>query len=532
MKVKVCQPLYSRDYTRSEELFAHYLQMLDECDDSLDIIVLPESCDVPAFADSYETSLDSINKYRDVILKKASATAKRCNAIVFVNVHYQTDTGLRNTTVMFGRGGEELFHYYKQHLTPGETSKYYLDTDYTYEYEEPYYFDYEGVRYGFLICYDFYFYEIFAAMARKNIDVIIGCSHQRTDTHATLEMINKFCSYHTNAYLLRSSVSFGEDCPVAGCSCVIAPDGTVISDLKSKVGSTIVDIDPKSKYFKPAGYGGDVIAHYEYIERGRRPWKYRPSGSAIVRHDEIMPYPRTCAHRGFSAAEPENTLPAFGAAIALGADEIEFDVRATKDGVLVALHDPVLERVSNGNGRVEDYTYEQLLKLDFGAKHGDKYAGLKIATFEEVLKKFACHTVMNIHVKLWDEDAENPMYEEIIGLVKKYDCEKYCYFMTVSHAAHAKLIELAPNIKRCLGGCGNWSLVDDAIEVKAHKVQLCKPCVSKEMVDKAHAHGIKCNVFWSDTPEETEAFLDMGVDCILTNNYLVISRVVEKYKNN
>ena len=68
MKAKVCQPLYSRDYSRSDELFAHYVQMLDECDESLDLIVLPESCDVPAFADSYETNVASINKYRDVSL--------------------------------------------------------------------------------------------------------------------------------------------------------------------------------------------------------------------------------------------------------------------------------------------------------------------------------------------------------------------------------------------------------------------------------------------------------------------------------
>ena len=58
-------------------------------------------------------------------------------------------------------------------------------------------------RYGFLVCYDYYFYEAFANMARQKMDVIIGCSHQRTDKHSALEIINRFLSYNTNSYLIR-----------------------------------------------------------------------------------------------------------------------------------------------------------------------------------------------------------------------------------------------------------------------------------------------------------------------------------------
>ena len=48
------------------------------------------------------------------------------------------------------------------------------------------------------------------------------------------------------------------------------------------------------------------------------------------------------------------------------------------------------------------------------------------------------------------------------------------------------------------------------------------------MIDKAHANGIKCNVFWSDDQEETKKFLEMGIDCILTNDYNLISQVVKR----
>ena len=112
---------------------------------------------------------------------------------------------------------------------------------------------------------------------------------------------------------------------------VVAPTGEVLLNMHSRIGLATVDIDPKNKYYKPAGFGNPPSAHYEYIEKGRRPWKYRPAGSAIVRHDEIMPYPRVCAHRGFNTVAPENSLPAFGAAVAMGAEEIEFDLWFTKE---------------------------------------------------------------------------------------------------------------------------------------------------------------------------------------------------------
>ena len=73
-----------------------------------------------------------------------------------------------------------------------------------------------------------------------------------------------------------------------------------------------------------------------------------------------------------------------------------------------------------------------------------------------------------------------------------------------------------------------WEIVDRAIRLGCQKVQLFKPYFNQEMIDKAHAHGIRCNVFWSDDPEEAKRFLDMGIDTILTNDYNLISQIVKK----
>ena len=302
-----------------------------------------------------------------------------------------------------------------------------------------------------MTCYDFYFYEGFAPLARQNIDIIIGCSHQRTDTHEALSIINRFLCYNTNAYLIRSSVSLGEESKICGCSSVIAPNGDVLVDLRSKIVLGICEIDPTKKYLKPAGFNGKEKSHYEYIEEGRRPWLYRNGGKAIVPFDDFMTYPRICAHRGFSALLPENSMPAFASAISLGAREIEFDLWVTRDGEIVSCHDPVLDRVSNGKGLISEKTYEELLSYDFGVKHSDNLKGLKIPTFEEILQKFAGHAIMNVHIKTTSDDYDEGAIKKIVALIKKYDAEKHVYFMISRDNVIKQFKAIAPHIKICVG---------------------------------------------------------------------------------
>jgi len=531
MKICIIQPEYSSDYSLSDKYFQKELELLDQCDESMDIIVMPESCDIPCYAATKAESEKSVEKYNETILKKASETAKRCKSILFINARSKSDKGLRNTTYAFDRNGEVVGMYHKQHLVPGEVSVMELDSDYTYEFSEPTVIEIEGLRFGFLICYDFYFYEAFSNMARQNLDAVIACSHQRSDTPLGIQIMAQFLAYNTNAYVLRSSVSMGEDSEVGGTSMVVAPTGEVLCNLGSKVGMEVVEIDFDKKYYKPAGYANPPAAHYEYIEKGRRPWKYRPAGSAIVKPDNIAPYPRVCAHRGFNTIAPENSMPAWGAAIAMGADEIEFDLWETKDGVIVSCHDATLERVSNGEGKVYEHTYEELKSLDFGSKFGEKFKGMGIITFEEILKKYACHVIMNIHIKTFSNDCEyDPeALKKIIALIDKYDCRKYVYFMCGNDNFLKVAREVAPDICRCCGGGkAPWEIVERAIKYDCKKVQFFMDKFNQEMVDKAHANGIKCNAFYADDVEKAQRYLEMGIDTILTNDYNIIAQAVKK----
>lgn len=532
MKACIIQPPYSRDLSYSDEYFEYKIQCLHDCDETVDIIVLPEYSDVPCATSTLEETLYYHKKYIDRLLNTCIETAKRCNAVVFVNALYDIGGNYRNTTYAYNRKGELVGQYFKKHLPPLELNTLALDSKYTFEFSEPYVIEIDGLRYGFLTCYDFYFYEAFPAIARKNVDIIIGCSLQRSDSHDAIEIMCRFLAYNTNAYVIRSSVSFDESSTVCGASMVVSPYGKVLANMKGRFGSETVEFDPRDKYYKPAGFGNPDAAHYEYIEFGRKPWQYRPSGSAIIHNEKTLAYPRVCAHRGFSTIAPENSMPAYGAAVAMGADEIEFDLWPTADGELVSSHDRELERVSDGIGLVTDYTLSELEQLDFGVKFDEKFRGLKILRFEDILAKFSCHVIMNIHVKplSYSDDYPQPILEKIVSLVRKYDCADHVYFMLQTDRQIKRFKQYAPDIPVCVGHLTDrpWSIVDRAIEFGCEKVQLFKPYFNQEMIDKAHAHGIRCNVFWSDDADETREFLRMGIDTILTNDYNQISQIVKK----
>lgn len=244
----------------------------------------------------------------------------------------------------------------------------------------------------------------------------------------------------------------------------------------------------------------------------------------ILKNDDSSPYPRLCAHRGFNTIAPENSLPAFGAAVALGAAEIEMDVRETADGELVVCHDDSIDRISSGTGRIAELTFAQLRALDFGSRCGKHFAGLKIASLEEVLKAFAGKVIVNLHIKSVNgKPFPHKTMQRIVELIYKYGFAKRLYFMANGDVMETAL-EVAPEIQRCMAaGSAPYEIVENALRWQCSKVQLFKPHYNEAMIHKAHENGIRCNVFFSDDPAEARTMLAMGIDTILTNDYLSIA---------
>ena len=133
------------------------------------------------------------------------------------------------------------------------------------------------------------------------------------------------------------------------------------------------------------------------------------------------------AHRGASLSAPENTLASTVKAIELGVDRIELDVRQSKDGVLVLMHDARLERTTNGKGYLRDFTYEELLSLDAGSWFSKSYSGERIPTLALILKLLANtpNTAPDLDIK----DCDPIRLIDVIGaseILEKHKVVLYC----------------------------------------------------------------------------------------------------------
>ena len=107
--------------------------------------------------------------------------------------------------------------------------------------------------------------------------------------------------------------------------------------------------------------------------------------------DETTPAPLVVAHRGLLKHAPENTLANFRACLELRIG-FEVDVRRSKDGTLVCVHDDTVDRTTNGRGKVSDLSLAELKQLDAGAWFGSKFVGEKVPTFDEVLDVLKTHS--------------------------------------------------------------------------------------------------------------------------------------------
>ena len=91
------------------------------------------------------------------------------------------------------------------------------------------------------------------------------------------------------------------------------------------------------------------------------------------------------------------------------------------------------------------------------------------------------------------------------------------------------LLQTEPEIPRCMAAGPDPSkldVVEKAIRYRCSKLQFMKPYVNRALIDRAHEHGIRCNLFWSDDPEEAAGFLAEGIDTVLSNHYWQVAQVI------
>ena len=151
------------------------------------------------------------------------------------------------------------------------------------------------------------------------------------------------------------------------------------------------------------------------------------------------------AHRGASAYYPENTIPSFEGAIALGADMVELDVQLTADKEVVVFHDEKISRCTDGRGRIADYTLAQLKKLDAGSWYGKKYKNTRIPTLPEVLRLCKNKIAVNIEIKTEavSKNIVGGIEEKCLEIVEHTGMKKHVVFSSFDPRAigHLKKID-------------------------------------------------------------------------------------------
>lgn len=234
--------------------------------------------------------------------------------------------------------------------------------------------------------------------------------------------------------------------------------------------------------------------------------------------DITMPKRGLCAHRGCLDSHPENTLPAFKQAIALGAQMIEFDIQLTKDSALVIMHDETVDRTTNGKGKVADLTLTQIRRLDAGGKKGASFTGTPVPTFAEVLAIMPRNVWLNCHLK-----GDEAVGKAAAALVVKSG-RVHQAFLACGEKAAAGARQVSPTILICNAENryrkDTRQYVDATIAMKANFIQLLRNEGEERtaILSDLKKAGVRVNYFYAQTPAELPALVDAGVDFVLVNN--------------
>lgn len=531
MNIRVIQPPYPKCAENTPDSVAFMIDQLRHCDESLDLILLPECCNAPSGCGDSSLLRKLVAEHTDALLDCARETAIRCRAAVGINLYVGAEgcERVRNSTLLFDSRGRLAARYDKQHLPVSEYTNDAIDHSYLTDTVEPYCAEVEGVRYAFLTCYDMYYSEFIHRISLEKPDVVLICSLQRAERPDILEMQGKNTAFVCNSYVVRSSYHMGPEAKTGGCSMMVAPDGVVLRNFGQELGHFDCHVeDIHHKHRRSNGFGQPEVTNDVYQTLYRSPWCYRAGGSGVRPSNAQMEFPRLCAHRGFSPAAPENTLPGIGIAVALGASEVEIDVRSTADGVPVISHDADVQRLTGKTGRIREMTYADLQKLNLGKQFASCYDGMGYASLEAVFAAFPRRTVFNLHIQADPETADyRPLIRTIRHLACRYDCAEHFYFSSEDAAVLAAAAEEAPEMERCLicqeNGPYARNLVEQAKRLGCARIQTIGAYLTEEQIRLAKAAKLRCNLYSADTPAEANAWFAKGVDCILTDNYLTVS---------
>lgn len=243
-------------------------------------------------------------------------------------------------------------------------------------------------------------------------------------------------------------------------------------------------------------------------------------------------WPANVSHRGASTLFPENTLASFRAAIEAGAGGLELDVRVTRDGHPVVMHDATVDRTTDGFGAVAGMTLEAVRRLDAGRPD---CPGERVPTLREVLEEFPAAAV-NIDIKDWDLPGAEKVVLNVLREAGVADR------VLVASADHRVL----RRFRRAAGGEFDTGASRREIAVfyalsRLHLERLIRPAyaalqvpvdygplrlLTPRFVRAAHSVGARVDAWVINEPARMREVLDLGADVVMTDRPEELARVL------
>jgi len=245
-------------------------------------------------------------------------------------------------------------------------------------------------------------------------------------------------------------------------------------------------------------------------------------------HFVAGPKPRLFGHRGASGTMPENTLPSFSQALAAGADRLELDVHLSADEEVIVLHDPELDRTTEGKGLASRLRLAELRELDAGyqfespnGEHPFRGRKIRIPTFAEVLAHFP-KVPLNVELKV-DEPV---LVSAMKRLLDRHDAWARVLLTAESQPLMDRIREVMPDVLtgmsanevlEFLGNGGNSSYRARGVALQVPVTYAGIPIITQQFVNIAHAAHLEVHAWVINEEAEMRDLVRLGVDGIMTD---------------
>lgn len=239
------------------------------------------------------------------------------------------------------------------------------------------------------------------------------------------------------------------------------------------------------------------------------------------------------AHRGYSAQAPENTLPAFRKALAVGAPALEWDIMATRGGVPVVFHDDRVDRTTDGEGLLEKHTWGELAELDAGSWWSEEFRGTRVPRLREVLE-----LVEGTDVKLYPElkpGASPELVETTVKMLQEAGLLAQSTLLSFDHDVVDQALGLAPDLS------GGYNVDTERDLQYALERAFRRPRVlvdaevgvwleHPELTRRARDLKVEVACYTADDPDQVRALLDLGLTRLISNEVEQTRNVVRQWQ--